>query len=150
MTQTQERVHAIADDALGPRLCRGALLTPGWMLRQSVPAAVGALVAAGLDALAAFDGALRLQVLARMKMAGDGQVLRHPHPLTAQLHESPDGAVVVEAQERLGQLAGLDAVGKQHHVAVALGPEHGAVGIGGQPLARGLERLGGRFAARIT
>ncbi|MGX7694722.1 hypothetical protein [Gordonia polyisoprenivorans] len=40
------RTHLIADDALGPRLCRGALLTPGWMLRQSVPAAVGALVAA--------------------------------------------------------------------------------------------------------
>ncbi|WP_249154769.1 hypothetical protein [Gordonia polyisoprenivorans] len=40
------RAELIADDALGPRLCRGALLTPGWMLRQSVPAAVGALVAA--------------------------------------------------------------------------------------------------------
>ncbi|WP_238534859.1 hypothetical protein [Gordonia polyisoprenivorans] len=40
------RAELIADDALGPRLCRGALLTPGWMLRQSLPAAVGALVAA--------------------------------------------------------------------------------------------------------
>lgn len=40
------RTELIADDALGSRLCRGALLRSGWMLRQSLPAAVGALVAA--------------------------------------------------------------------------------------------------------
>ncbi|UZF57426.1 hypothetical protein [Gordonia polyisoprenivorans] len=40
------RTHVIADDVLGPRLCRGALLTPGWLLRQSLPLVVGAFLAA--------------------------------------------------------------------------------------------------------